>query len=98
MKERILSRLWNRKGTMRTTKSICDRRKRLSVVALAATSLSLVAADYQYIISVPEGDVDPKVKSCSSGADIDTLSQTVEFSDGIDLVTTPFKGFYIHFR
>ena len=67
-------------------------------MALAATSLSLAVADYQYIISVPEGDLDPKAKSCSSGADIDTLCQTVEFSDGIDLVTTPFKGFYIHFR
>ena len=83
---------------MRTKRSICDRCKRLSLSALVAASLSLVAADYQYIISVPEGDLDPKVKSCSSGADIDTLFQTVEFSDGIDLVTTPFKGFYIHFR
>jgi hypothetical protein len=69
-----------------------------SVYVLAAASLSLAAADYQYIISVPEGDLDPRVKSYSSGADIDTLCQTVEFSDGIDLVTTPFKGFYIHFR
>lgn len=83
--------------TMRTKRSICDRCKRLPV-ALAATSLSLAAADYQYIISVPEGDLDPNTKSCSSGADVDTLCQTVEFSDGIDLVTTPFKGFYIHFR
>ena len=85
---------------MRIKRSICDRCKRLPLSALVAASLSLVAADYQYqyIISVPEGDLDPKAKSCSSGADIDTLCQTVEFSDGIDLVTTPFKGFYIHFR
>ena len=83
---------------MRIKRSICDRCKRLPLRVLAATSLSLAAADYQYIISVPEGDLDPKAKSCSSGADIDTLCQTVEFSDGIDLVTTPFKGFYIHFR
>ena len=82
---------------MRIKRSICDRCKRLPV-ALAATSLSLAAVDYQYIISVPEGDLDPNTKSCSSGADVDTLCQTVEFSDGIDLVTTPFKGFYIHFR
>ena len=68
------------------------------ILCLMVVPLSLAAADYKYIISVPEGERDPKSASASIGVDIDTRWQTSEFSDGIDLVTTPFKGFYIHFR
>ena len=74
------------------------RSKMIAAAAAAGVISCLAAEDYRYIISIPEGDCDPKVSAQSSGGNMDTRNVTADFSEGVDLTTTPFKGFYIHFR
>ena len=78
------------------------RKKRMTLALcagmVAAVALAAQVPQESCIISVPEGDRDPCSSAVSVGESVDARYSTVDVSEGRDLVTTPFKGFYIHFR
>ena len=79
------------------------RKRRPMLFALCAGMTAAVALAAQVpqescIISLPEGDRDPCNSMVSSGVSVEARHLTVDVSAGRNLVTTPFKGFYVHFR
>ena len=80
------------------------QRNRRSLLALCAGMAVAVALAVQVpqescIISVPEGDRDPCTSAVSDGASVDARYLTVDFSEGWDLITTPYiPGFMLIFK
>ena len=64
-----------------------------------AVALAAQVPQESCIISVPEGDRDPFTSAVSDGASVDARYLTVDFSEGWDLITTPYiPGFMLIFK